>query len=251
MYTVALLQDFSVPLICWCALEITKGALDGLCSICRPTSHNHSSEGTSALQSTVREKLIHLGVRPGLWKPHSSLISSHRALLGCDEEKSKRVWELGKVKSQGLPVVGSLCLPSWAVYSLSMIRAKPKSPILQPNVSDTRMLAALRSRWIEFIFSIYAIPSAIWGNMPQREGQHGNLHARTLPTWGALQSPNGRTHPPSPPACPQKHPSSSQSRRGGKKCLMFIVFGGAWRVVVLEKEQVLGWSRKMASTVLS
>lgn len=24
MYTVAFLQDFSVPLICWCALEITR-----------------------------------------------------------------------------------------------------------------------------------------------------------------------------------------------------------------------------------
>lgn len=33
--------------------------------------------------------------------------------------------------------------------------------------------------------------------------------------------------------------------------MIFVVFGGAWRVVVLEKEQALGWSRKTASTVLS
>lgn len=52
MYTVAFLQDFSVPLMCWCALEITSGALAGLCIICRPTSHSHSSEGTSALLSS-------------------------------------------------------------------------------------------------------------------------------------------------------------------------------------------------------
>lgn len=40
-------------------------------------------------------------------------------------------------------------LPSLAVYSLStMRRARPKSAILQLRVSETRMLAALRSRWI-------------------------------------------------------------------------------------------------------
>jgi len=39
--------------------------------------------------------------------------------------------------------------PSRAVYSLSsMRRARPKSAILQPRVSDTRMLAARRSRWM-------------------------------------------------------------------------------------------------------
>ena len=40
-------------------------------------------------------------------------------------------------------------LPSLAVYSLSsMRRARPKSAILQLRLWDTRMLAALKSRWI-------------------------------------------------------------------------------------------------------
>jgi len=50
--------------------------------------------------------------------------------------------------------------PSCAKYSFSMILARPKSAILQQSVSETRMLAALKSRWMEFIRSMYAIPSA-------------------------------------------------------------------------------------------
>lgn len=73
MCTVAFLQDFSVPLICWCALEINhQGSPGWTLQYLQPTSHSHSSGGTSALQRTVREKLTQLGVRPGLWKPHSS-----------------------------------------------------------------------------------------------------------------------------------------------------------------------------------
>lgn len=78
MYIASLLQDFSVPLICWYALGISKGVLDALCSISK-LHHSHSSGGSSAQQSTFREILA--GVRPELWKPHSSPISSHRALL--------------------------------------------------------------------------------------------------------------------------------------------------------------------------
>lgn len=156
------LQAFSVPFICWCASGISKGCLNGLCSISKCTSSQScSSSGTSVLQSIFREMPIYLRVRPELRKPQSSQISLHRDLFWSGK-KSKGVRGVaGEGKAQGLPCRWGLRLPSWAVYSLSMMRAKPKSAILQHRVSDTRMLAALRSRWIEFICSIYAIPSAI------------------------------------------------------------------------------------------
>lgn len=53
-------------------------------------------------------------------------------------------------------------IPSLAVYSLSsIILASPKSAILHISDSETRTLAALRSRWMQFFLSMYAIPSAI------------------------------------------------------------------------------------------
>lgn len=79
--------------------------------------------------------------------------------------------------------------------------------------------------------------------MPQRGGQHGDLRARTLPIWGALQSPyegeEGPAHPPTSLSVEASFILSVWKEREGM--LMFVVgFGGAWRVVVLEKEQFLG-----------
>lgn len=79
-----LLQDFSEPSVCWCASGISMGLLDRLGRSSKlPSSQSPSSGGTSALSQPE--------ARPALWTPHSSPISSLRALPG----------ELGKVRPKG------------------------------------------------------------------------------------------------------------------------------------------------------
>lgn len=100
----------------------------------------HPGKGSTALAGKEPSDMANTGP----WSPYPSPTPRRRS-RGLQ----------GTEKCKGLPVGGGrVCSPSWAVYSLSMILAKPKSAILQPRLSDTRMLAARRSRWMEFMRSM-------------------------------------------------------------------------------------------------